>query len=63
MEVSGQLHAPAALNPDKEALVCIGWKVWWPQSQSGPGDEEQKPFPTPARNQTLLIWPVGYSLY
>jgi hypothetical protein len=25
MEVSGQLHAPAALPPGKEPLVPIGW--------------------------------------
>jgi hypothetical protein len=27
MEVSGQLHAPAALPPGKESLVPIGWEA------------------------------------
>jgi len=29
MEVSGQLHASAALLPGKESLVPIGWEAWW----------------------------------
>jgi hypothetical protein len=29
MEVSGQLHAPAALPPGKEPLVPIGWGAGW----------------------------------
>jgi hypothetical protein len=27
MEVSGQLHAPAALSPEKKPLVAIGFKI------------------------------------
>jgi hypothetical protein len=29
MEMSGQLHAPAALLPGKEPLVLIGWEAAW----------------------------------
>jgi hypothetical protein len=29
MEVSGQLHAPAALSPGKESLVPIIWEARW----------------------------------
>jgi len=29
MEVSGQLHAPAALPPEKEPLVLIGYEAGW----------------------------------
>jgi hypothetical protein len=29
MEVSGQLHAPAALPPGKEPLVSIGYEAGW----------------------------------
>jgi hypothetical protein len=29
MEVSGQLHAPAALPPEKEPLVHIGEEAGW----------------------------------
>jgi hypothetical protein len=39
MEVSGQLHAPAALPPGKEPLV--------PQSRSGRGGEEKNSHPPP----------------
>jgi hypothetical protein len=52
MEVSGQLHAPAALPPGKNSLVPIGqeagwapepfWTRWW-----------REKFPAPAGNRTL----------
>jgi hypothetical protein len=29
MEMSGQLHAPAALSPGKEPLVLFGQKAAW----------------------------------
>jgi hypothetical protein len=37
MEVSGQLHAPAALPPGKEPLVPMGG----PQSHPGHGGEDK----------------------
>jgi hypothetical protein len=47
MEVSGQLHAPAALPPGKEPLVPIGWGLGGPQSRSGRGGvgKSSQPFP------------------
>jgi len=29
MEVSGQLHTPAALSPGKEHPAPIGWEAGW----------------------------------
>jgi hypothetical protein len=36
MDVSGQLHSPAALLPEKEPLISTG-KLCGPQSRSGRG--------------------------
>jgi hypothetical protein len=37
MEVSGQLHTPAALNPGKEPLVPTGQEAGWsPEKNSQP---------------------------
>jgi hypothetical protein len=52
MEVSGQLHAPAALPPRKEPLVPIERRLGGPLSRSGSGGEDRK-FPAPAGNRTL----------
>jgi hypothetical protein len=41
MEVSGQLHTPAALPPGKEPLVPIVQEVGGPQSRSGRGGKEK----------------------
>jgi hypothetical protein len=41
MEVSDQLHAPAALPPGKEPLVSLDRKLGGPQSRSGRGGEEK----------------------
>jgi hypothetical protein len=42
MEMSGQLHAPASLLPEKEPLVPIGQEAGWtPESRSGRGGEEK----------------------
>jgi hypothetical protein len=41
MEVSVQLHAPAALPPGKEPLVHMGWRLDGPQSRSERGGEEK----------------------
>jgi len=48
MEVSGQLHVPAALLPGKEPLVPSGWRVGEPQNRSGRGGEEKNSKPPPA---------------
>jgi hypothetical protein len=47
MEVSGQLHAPAALPPAKEPLVPLDMRLGGPQSRSGRGDEEKNSQPQP----------------
>jgi hypothetical protein len=41
MEVSGQLHAPAALPPEKEHMVPTGWRLGGPQSRSEHGGDEK----------------------
>jgi hypothetical protein len=40
MEVSGQLHAPAALPPEKEPQVPLDRMLGGPQSRSRRGTEE-----------------------
>jgi len=55
MEVSGQLHAPAALHPRKEPLVSIGWELgralepvwtrWW-----------REKFPAPDIRLVIYCW-------
>jgi hypothetical protein len=47
MELSGQLHAPAALPPGKELLVPIGWEAGWVPERSGRGGEEKNSQPPP----------------
>jgi hypothetical protein len=51
MEMSGQLHAPAALTPGKEYLVAIVQEAGWAPEQflkRGLGEK----FPAPAGNRT-----------
>jgi hypothetical protein len=36
MEVSGQIHAPAALPPGKEYLVPTGYEAGWREKNSQP---------------------------
>jgi hypothetical protein len=63
MEVSGQLHTPAALPPGKEPLVPLDRRLGGPQSRSGlcgleknsqppPGIEPHNP-DRPARSPAL----------
>jgi hypothetical protein len=47
MEVSGQLHAPAALSSGKELLVPLDRRLGGPQSQPGGGGEEKNSQPPP----------------
>jgi hypothetical protein len=42
MEVSGQLHAPAALSPGKEPRHPFDWRLDGRQSRFGHGGEEKK---------------------
>jgi hypothetical protein len=52
MEVSGQLHAPAALLPGENPWYQLDRRLDGPQNRSG-DDGEEKKFPAPAGNRTL----------
>jgi len=55
MEVSGQLHAPAALPPRKEPPVSTGQEaVGWVAEPVWAWCQREK-FPAPTRNQTMII--------
>jgi hypothetical protein len=57
MEVCGQLHALAALPPGKDPGAH--WMGDWVDlGQSGHSSKDKKPFPAPARNQTLVSQPI-----
>jgi len=45
MEVSGQLHAPAALHPENNSRYSLNRRMVGLQSRSGYGDEERNPCP------------------
>jgi hypothetical protein len=47
MEVSGQLHAPAALLPGKEPLYPLDRRLGGTQSRSGRSGEEKNSQPSP----------------
>jgi hypothetical protein len=50
MEVSGQLHAPAALLPRKSPWYPLDMRLGGPQSRSGRGGEE--------KNSQTLEYPI-----
>jgi hypothetical protein len=58
MEVSGQLHAPAALLPGIEPLVPIGQETGWIPDRSGRGGEEKNSQPLPGL-EPPIIQPVA----
>jgi hypothetical protein len=62
MEVSGQLHAPAALPPGKEPQYTLDTRLSGPQSLSGHGGEEKNSQPLPglelARSPPLYHWAI-----
>jgi hypothetical protein len=62
MEVSSQLHAPAALPPGKEPLVPFGQRLGGPQSRFGCGGEEKNCQPLPGL-ESPIVQPVAQSLY
>jgi hypothetical protein len=47
MEVSDQLHAPAALPPGKDPWFLLDRRLGGPQSRSGGGGEEKNFQPSP----------------
>jgi hypothetical protein len=52
MEVSGQLHSPAALPPGKEPLVPIGYEAGWAPEPFWTRWRREK-FPAPAGKRNL----------
>jgi hypothetical protein len=57
MEVSGRLHFPAALPPEKELQEPIGQEAGWaPESVWTRSRKEN--FPIPAGNRTSIVQPV-----
>jgi hypothetical protein len=58
MEVSGQLHVPAALLLRKEPKYPLDGRLGEPQTQSGCYGEEKNL--APAKNQTLAVQPITY---
>jgi hypothetical protein len=57
MEVSGQLHASAALSPGNSHWYPLDRKLGWPQSRSGHGGEEINYQPLPGL-EPAIIQPV-----
>jgi hypothetical protein len=55
MKMSGQLYAPAALSP----RYPLDRRLGGPQSRSGRGDEEKKPFSALAVKRTPVIQPAA----
>jgi hypothetical protein len=58
MEVSGQLHAPAALPPGKKPLVPIGQEAGWAPEPFWTRWFREK-FQAPAGNRTPIVQPVA----
>jgi hypothetical protein len=50
MEVSGQLHAPAALPQGKSSWYPLDRRLGGPQSQPGRGGEEKNSHLSPSRD-------------
>jgi len=55
MEVSDQLHTPAALRLGKNPWYLSDRRLGGPQTQYGPSNEEKKSFRAPAANQTPVV--------
>jgi hypothetical protein len=58
MEMSGQLHAPAALPLGKEPLVPIGQEAGWAPEPFWTRWFREK-FPAPTGNLTPIVQPVA----
>jgi hypothetical protein len=54
MEMSGQLHASAALPPGKEPLVPIGGRLGGHQSRYGRSGKEKNFQPLPGLEPTII---------
>jgi hypothetical protein len=60
MEVSGQLHAPAALPQEKSPCYPLDRRMGGPQSRSGSGGEEKNSQPL-SGIETPIIQPAAQS--
>jgi len=58
MEVSGQLHGPAALSPEKERRYPLDRRLGGPQRRSGRGEEE-KNSQLPLVTEDPIVQPVA----
>jgi hypothetical protein len=58
MEMSGQLHAPAALPQGKSPWCPLDWRLGGHQSRSGSGGEEKNSQPLPGL-EPPIIQPVA----
>jgi hypothetical protein len=63
MEVSGQLHAPAALPPEKEPWHPLDRRLGGPQNRSGRGGEEKNSQPRQESNLRTSIVQLVAQLY
>jgi hypothetical protein len=69
MEVSGQLHAPAALPPGKNSWYPLDRRLDGPQSRSGRGGEGKYSEPLPGielpdrQFRSLMAWYLGILLW
>jgi hypothetical protein len=59
MEVSGQIHAPAAFPPGKESQYPFDRRLCVPQSRSGHGVKEENPQPLPGIEIHPVVQPVA----
>jgi hypothetical protein len=62
MEVSGQLHAPAALPPGKDTRYPLDRRLGGPQSQSGRGGEEKNSQPLRIYINNIIIRYENYEI-
>jgi hypothetical protein len=60
MQVSGQLHSPAALSPGKEPRYLLDRRLSGPQNRSGLGGEEKNSQPQPGFEPPIIL-PVAQS--
>jgi hypothetical protein len=59
MQVSAELHAPAAVTRGNSLHYLLDRRLGGHQNRSGGGSEEEKnPFITPTRNRNPIVQPV-----
>jgi hypothetical protein len=65
MEVSGHIHAPAALSPGQQRRYPFDMIWGWvgPRAGLDAVAKRKMPISAPAGNRTPIVQSVGYSLY